>query len=71
MAKNGALKVVSTRIELPAGRFAVRLGWRGCGSANSSVIWGEVLKKKKNVFMNRRFGCSTATDERRHKVVGN
>src|SRR5438477_3120451 len=38
VAKNGALKVVSTRIELPAGRFAVRLGWRGCGSANSSVI---------------------------------
>src|SRR6267378_8340723 len=37
VAKNGALKVVSSRIELPEGRFGVRLGWRGCGSANNSV----------------------------------
>ena len=37
VAKNGALKLVSSRIELPDGRFGVRLGWRGCGSANSSV----------------------------------
>ena len=29
VAKNGALKLVSSRIELPDGRFGVRLGWRG------------------------------------------
>src|SRR5262245_3166549 len=46
MAKNGALKVVSSRIELPEGRFKVRLGWRGCGSANSSVT--DAAKNRSN-----------------------
>src|SRR5581483_2553763 len=37
VAKNGALKVVSSRMELPDGRFAVRLTGCAYGSAKSSV----------------------------------
>src|SRR5437762_1724992 len=37
VAKNGALKLVSSKIELPDGGSGIRVGWRGCGSANSSV----------------------------------